>query len=174
MSGTGIRTATDTETFVEQVLKVTRPIFTDLLAIAETYSQLSNLEAWKYVCDFREFMNERYLESVEISWTNKTTGIVIDGLKYVVVNGEAVRTMDRPGGLAYSKAVAAAEFNLRISYTSLWQSRTDEYKATFKAGLKIRWSVASALNYGSGSYVADGRLYGAADVGVSRLRFEPS
>ncbi len=175
MSGTGTRAATDIGTFVEQVLKVTRPIFTDLLAIAETYSNhLSKEDAWKYVCDFREFMNERYLEWIEISWTDKTTGVVIDGLKYVVVNGEAVRTMDRAGGITYSKSVAAADFNLRIHYTPLWNSRSAEYKTQFKADLKIPWSAAAALNYGGGSYVADGRQYGAADVGVSRLRFKPT
>ena len=172
MSGTGTRTATNTATFVEQVLKVTRPIFTDLLAIAETYSDhLSVEEAWKYVCDFREFMNERYLESIEVSWADKKTGVVIDGLKYMVVNGQAIRTMDRPGGIAYSKTVADADFNLRIRYTSLWTSRTADYKKAFKDGLKIPWGAAASLNYGSGSYVADGRQYGAADVGVSRLRF---
>lgn len=175
MSGTGTRTATDTATFVEQVLKVTRPVFTDLLAIADTYSHhLSKEEAWKYVCDFREFMNERYLESIEVSWTDKTTGVVIDGLKYVVVDGEAVRTMDRPGGMAYSKTVAAADFDLRIHYTNLWSSRSAEYKARFKAGLTIPWSAVAALNYGRGSYVADGRQYGATDVGISRLRFKPT
>lgn len=172
MSGTGTKTASDTSTFVEQVLRVTRPVFTDLLAIADTYSHLTKGKAWDYVCDFRSLMNERYLDHVEVAWTNKVTGVVVDGLKYVVRNGEAVRTMDRAGGIRYDATIAAADFHLYIDYTDLWNSRTPEYRASFKAGLKIRWSPADALDYGGGSYVEEDRLYGAASVGISRLRFK--
>ena len=62
----------------------------------------------------------------------------------------------------------------RIHYTNLWSSRSAEAKARFKAGLTIPWSAVAALNYGRGSYVADGRQYGATDVGISRLRFKPT
>jgi len=171
VSGTATRTASRTETFAEQVVRVTRPILTDLLAIVDMYGHLTKDRALDYIFDFRDFMNERYLEHVEICWTNKVTGVVVDGLKYIVVNGEAVRTMDRPGGIAYDPTVAGSEFTLRIHYTALWTSRRPEQKTAFKAGLRIRWSPAEDLDYGGGWYVAEGREYGAAAVGVSRLRF---
>lgn len=174
MSGTGTRTKSTTETFAEQVLRVTRPILTDLLEIVDNYPHLTKDEALNYVLDFREFMNERYLKHVEVTWTDRTTGVVIDGLKYIIVNGEAVRAMERPGGIRYDKSIAAARFNLRIYYTDLWRARTPEQQTKFKTGLRISWGTANALNYGRGAYVTEDRQYGATSVGVSRLRFKSS
>lgn len=174
MSGTGTRTASSTETFAEQVLRVTRPVLTDLLAIVEMYGHLTEDDAYKYILDFRDLMNERYLENIEACWTSNVTRVVVDGLKYIIVNGEAVRAMNRPGGIAYNATVAASNFKLIIRYTPLWHSRTAAEQAAFNKKLRINWGPVAPLNYGRGSYVAEGHEYGAASVAVSRLRFKNS
>lgn len=174
MSGTGTKTASATETFAEQVIRVTRPVLTDLLEIVEMYQHLPEDEAYKYVLDFREFLNERYLNYIEITWTSRSTGVVIDGLKYIIVNGQAVREMGRAGGLVYDAAIKNAIFNIRINYTQLWHDKSEQYKADFKSKLAIPWSPAASLNYGGGTYTSDGHSYGQASLGVDRLRFRKS
>ena len=173
MSGTATRAESTTETFAEQVLRVTRPVLADLLALVDTYGQITSDEVVDYVCDFRAFMNERYLESIEIYWTAPWTDRVVDGLKYIIVNGEAVRTMERAGGIAYDATIAAAAFHVIIRYTSLWlNDRSDAQKTQFIGGLRINWGPVATPNYNGGSYVPDGHNYGQAAVGISRTRFQ--
>jgi hypothetical protein len=174
VSGTGTATIESTFTFVEQVLRVTRPVYSDLLALIDMYGQLTKEDAWKYVQDFRTLMNEQYLKEIEIRWLRPGTLKVIDGIKYVVVNGEAVRAMDRPGGIAYDQTLKNASFSLVIRHTQLWHSRSAQFQADFEKKLKVQWSDAAPVDYGSGSYVDDGHQYGAASVGVSRKRFKTS
>jgi len=171
VSSIGTRTVDTTATFVEQVMRVTRPVRTELLQIVEMYGHLSVDEAVNYILDFRDLMSERFLSEIEIVWTSRFTALVLDGLRYAIRNGEAVRTMSRPGGLAYDVAIKGANFSILIYYTSLWHAQSDAYKAEFTRGLRIPWSRAAAPNYGGGRYVDDGREYGQSSVGISRLRF---
>ena len=168
-AGTITRSASTTETFAEQVLRVTRPVLTDLLALVDMYAQITKDDVLKYVMDFRSFMNERYLEYIEVYWTKPGTTTVVDGLKYFIVNGEAVRAMDRAGGIAYNATIATSEFHLLIRYTSLWNNLSDVEKTKFTNGLQIPWGPASSPTYNGGSYVAAGHDYGRPAVGIGRV-----
>jgi hypothetical protein len=176
MSGIGTRTVEQitTRTFQEQVRRITRNVQTDLLELVESYPhQLTREDALEYIADFRAFMGELYLEYIEFRWTSPGTNEMYGGFKYIIVNKEAVRELDKPGGITYDPQLAQCNFTITIRRTDKWRASAETSKREFdKNKLKISWGPAQAVTYNKGRYVADDRSYGETSVAVNRMRFK--
>ncbi len=157
-------------TILDQILNVTRSVNSDMIYLADQYQhQLSASEARRYINDFRVFMKYGVLDDIKLCWTDKYSGKVVDALRYIVENGEAVRGNDRAGDLSYDTTVAAANFTVRISRT-LGKLTANE-RGAMEGELLFSWAPAPDLDFSLGRFVAD-KTYSQTSIALRRERFK--
>src|SRR5688572_22679409 len=165
MVSAATRTAPQTTPYTS-VIHITRKAQADLLAIGDTYEYFSEDYAQKVIHDVRILIDEEVIDRVEFVWTKRATNEVLDALRYLVVNGQAGLADDRPGGIQYDQALAAADFQVRVTYNSRWL----KVKHSIEGDLALTWSPAGQINYSNGRWVAD-RTYSMDGRGLIRNRF---
>jgi hypothetical protein len=170
MAATLSRSATGTTPYTG-VIHITRKVQADLLAIGDTYAYFAESYAQDVIQDVRIFIDEEVIEKVEFIWNEAGTNVVLDALRYVVINGVVGLADDRPGGIEYDPALALADFHVRVYYNDRWRREMAESERTsIRMRLTIRWGSAGQLDYSGGRWVHD-RTYSMDASAVSRDRF---
>lgn len=167
MSTTRTRQATQTSSY-EKILRVTRRVQADLLAIVDTYSHWTESYALDVIHDLRIFLDEEAIDPIKFLWKKPGSKKVIDGFRYSIVTGSSLAA-DRAGGIAYSRELHLADFNVQVSYTKRWKEMTDSEKNGIRKRLRISWSPAGDSDYGSKRFKSD-RTFSYEDWGLDRSR----
>jgi Bacterial HORMA domain family 1 len=165
MPGSATRTASQTTPYTS-VIHITRKAQADLLAIGDTYQYFTEEYAQNVIHDVRILIDEEVIDRVQFIWTKQGTNLVLDALRYIVVNGQAGLADDRPGGIQYDAALATADFHVRVTYNNRWLS----VMHSIQPNLALTWGSAGNLNYSNGRWVAD-RTYSMDGRGLVRNRF---
>ena len=171
MSSSATGTATQSSSY-SRVLKVTRKVQSDVIAIHDTYGHFSEDYARELISDLRVLLDEEVLTHVYFIWTKPGTNTVLDAIRYRVITGSSNLADDRPGGITYNPAVQNAHFSMRVTYNARWCSLSAGEKQAIQDQLYPGWSTGGALNYGTSTYEAD-RTYsadGQYGLGRDRLR----
>lgn len=169
MSATLSRAATGTTSYTG-VIHITRKVQTDMLAIGDTYDYFTEKYAQDVIHDVRIFIDEEVIDKVEFVWQKAGTKEVLDALRYIVLNGVAGLADDRPGGIKYNSALAAADFHVRVYYNSRWTKMAAAERDSVREDLTLKWGPAGKLDYSGGRWVDD-RTYSMDGKGLARNRF---
>jgi hypothetical protein len=169
MSFSATRSGTQSST-LSNVIKVTRKVQADVLAIHDTYGHFSEAYAQELIRDLRVFLDEEVIAFVSFVWTTPSTRDVLDAIRYTVMSGSTNLADDRPGGISYNRALKDARFQVRVTYNDRWARMTDSEKEAIRARLSPGWGPAAALNYGAAAYVSDRTYSPDGQYGVSRER----
>src|SRR5687768_13488656 len=117
MSATQTRTGTASTTFTN-VVKVTRKVQADFLAVLDTYGYFSEDYAVKLIKDVRVLLDEEVIDWVKFTWSSAGTGVVLDELRYRVITGGYGLADDRAGGITYDPKLVGADFAVLVTYNS--------------------------------------------------------
>ena len=166
---TASHTATQASSFTK-IVKVTRQVQADFLAIIDTYNYFSEDYAVKLIADVRTFLDEDVIDTVKFTWKEAGTNKVLEEIRYVVISGGIGLADDRPGGIRYNLALKSANFTVYVTYNDRWKKMNDQQRKAVCAPLKLTWGPGGTLNYSQGSWQTD-KTYSSGDYGLSRQRF---
>ena len=167
---TSTYSATRSSSFTK-VVEVTRQVQADFLQILDTYDYFAESYAQQIISDIRIFLDEEVIDSIHFIWLQRNTNYVLDELLYKVVSGRWGLANDRPGGIEYHSNLAAADFRVRIVYSSRWQSLPQSEKETILNGLSLSWGPAGQLDYSGGKWIVDRTYSPDGEYGLVRSRF---
>jgi hypothetical protein len=169
MSLTYTGSATRATTFSD-IIKVTRKVQADFLAILDTYGYFSEDVARSVVKDIRVFLDEEVIDQMSFTWRKPGSNTVMEELRYRVVSGTALRVDDPSGGIGYRLDLTDADFEVRIHHSRRWSDIGRRGREQIQEDLECPWGFADELDYEGGSSASD-RIYSSGTFGMSRSRF---
>lgn len=170
MAATSTHSATQSSTLTK-VVYITRKVQADFLQILDTYGYFAEAYAQKIISDIRIFLDEECLTKIHFIWLKSNTAYVLDELKYEVIAGAVGLADDRPGGIQYQDNLAAADFEVRVTYSSRWSSLPQSEKDTILNRLSLSWGPAGRLDYSGGKWTTDRTYSLDGKDGLARSRF---
>jgi hypothetical protein len=170
---TSAHTATGSATSsFTKVVEVTRQVQADFLQILDTYGYFAESYAQQIISDVRIFLDEEALDTIRFIWLRRNTNYVLDELLYTVIANGVGLANDRPGGIGYRSDLVSADFRVRITYSSWWQSSLPQSeKQTILDRLSLSWGPAGQLDYSGGKWTVDRTYSPDGEYGLTRSRF---
>ena len=165
--GTGTETST-----LSNVIKVTRKVQADVLAIHDTYGHFSEAYARELISDLRVFLDEEVVSFVLFVWTTPGTADVLDAIRYRVISGGSTLVDDKPGGITYNPALKSASFHMQVTYNERWAKMSESEKQAVRDRLSPGWGPAAVLNYGTATFVSDRTYSPDGQYGLGRERLK--
>jgi len=171
MSASTTRSGTQSST-LSNVIKVTRKVQADVLAIHDTYGHFGETFARELISDLRVFLDEEVISFVRFIWTTPGTNNVLDAIRYRVIAGSTNLADDRPGGITYNPVLKDAHFTMQVSYNDRWKKMSETEKDEIRARLSPGWGPGASFNYGSATYVTDRTYSPDGQFGLERERLK--
>jgi hypothetical protein len=170
-TSTHAATGSATSSFTK-VVEVTRQVQADFLQILDTYGYFAESYAQQIISDVRIFLDEEALDTIRFIWLRRNTNYVLDELLYTVIANGVGLANDRPGGIGYRSDLVSADFRVRVTYSSRWQSSLPQSeKQTILDRLSLSWGPAGQLDYSGGKWTVDRTYSPDGEYGLTRSRF---
>lgn len=169
MSTSFTRSSTQSSTYTS-VVHITRKVQTDILEISDTYDYFTESYAQDVIHDVRIFIDEEAIDYIKFVWKQRGSNRALEELRYQIVSGAIGLADDRPGGIRYNRALAEADFSVRITYSDHWSGMAESERESIRDRLELTWGPAGQLDYSGGQWSSD-RTYSMDGAGAVRTRF---
>lgn len=169
-TGTATRPVTQSSSFTQNIVHVTRKVQADFLAILDTYHYFSEDWARKLIADVRTFLDEEVIDTVKFTWKEVGTNNVLEEIRYIVISCGIGLADDRPGGITYNSALQKADFTVYVTYNDRWKRMDDQQQQAVRSALQLQWGPRGALSYSRGHWQTD-KTYSSGEYGLLRQRF---
>lgn len=167
-------TGTGTSTFsLTNARHVAAKIMSDLELLNRAYSTagLTDERIAQFGAEAAGMLNAGYLGTVTYGFKEGSNWIV--ALRYTARNDGTLAADDRAGKIPRGVDVSGASFYSYMTYSSAWNSLTQDQRTTFAAGLPVQRSGAPEPG-ASGGYWTSSTTYSSNGSGVTRQELRPT